>query len=279
MKNKILEKYREVQSETSWSSLKVTCHILKFNESIAIAESFGSGVFIKVDKNHFLITAAHVAEGLNYKLFVGINNDTVFNLGGDITTNNFEGQRENDRIDLCVIKLCEETVDTIKNAYNFLDKSELGVNHIYTEFPMYEIVGFPVTKSKYNKFKKQLKSRPWRFITNPVKEEKYKTLKCNKDFNIALNYDRKRVYNFKKKTTQIGPELYGISGCGLWFTPPKEMLSKGQPEKRLVGIMTEWPTNNRKFLIATKIDIFTEIIRHKYKCAVPKSTILKVNIN
>ncbi len=277
MKNKILEKYREVQTETSWSAYKVTCHILKSNESIA--ESFGSGVFVKADENHFLITAAHVAEGLNYELFVGIDNDTIFRLGGNIVTNNVEGQRENDRFDLCVLKLCEETVETIKKSYDFLDKSELGINHISKELPMYEIVGFPTTKSKYNKFKKQLKSKAWRYITNPVKRKNYETLKCNKDFNIVLNYDRKRVFNFKKETTQIGPELYGISGCGLWFTPPKETLTKGQPEKRLVAIMTEWPINNRKFLIATKIDLFTEIIRQKYNCDVPKSTILKLNIN
>lgn len=277
MKNKILKKYREVQTETSWSAYKVTCHILKSFDGIA--NSYGSGVFAKVDENHFLITAAHVAEGLDYELFVGIDNDTIFRLGGNIVTNNSVGLRENDRFDLCVLKLCKETVDAIKNSYEFLDKSELGINHISKDLPMYEIVGFPVTKSKYNRFKKQLKSKAWRYISNPVKEEKYQLLNCNKDFNIVLNYDRKRVYNFKKNATQVGPELYGISGCGLWYTPPRVVLAKGIPEKRLVGIMTEWPINNRKFLIATKIDLFTEIIRQKYQSDIPESTILKLNIN
>lgn len=276
LKRKILEKFRAVQTETSWSAYKVTCHILKSIDDIAV--SYGSGVFIKVDENHFLITAAHVAEGLNNELFVGINNNTVLRLGGTILTNNFEGFRENDRFDLCILKLCVETVNKIKNTYDFLEQKELGISHFFKEYPMYEIVGFPATKSKYNPFKKQLKSKAWRYITYPVKYEKYDLLNCSKVFNIVLNYDRKRVFNFNKNATQIGPELYGISGCGLWYTPPEVVLSKGNPEKKLVGIMTEWPINNRKFLIATKIDLFTEIIRQKYKSNIPKSTIIKLNI-
>jgi len=235
-------------------------------------------VYIFQDGSHFLITAAHVAEGLNHELYVGINEDTVFRLGGVIVTNNVVSDCDADKYDLCVLKLCEETINNIKSSYGFLDQTELGINHEFKELPMYEIVGFPATKSKYNRFKKQLKSKAYRYITIPAKDECYSPLSCTKDFNIVLNYDKKKVYNYAKKTTQIGPNLFGISGCGLWYTPPTNLMLKDKPVKKLVGIMIEWPKNNRKYLIATRIDLFTEIIRQKYKCDIPKSKTLKLNI-
>ena len=42
--------------------------------------------------------------------------------------------------------------------------------------------------------------------------------------------------------------------------------------------MTEWPKENRKFWIGTRIDVFTEIIRQKYGLGVSQSKIVKVNL-
>lgn len=277
MKNKILNKYRETQNDTSWAAYEVTCHILQ-QSGINMVKAAGSGVLIKVDKLHFLVTAAHVAEDLNDNLFLGIEEYTTYRLGGIRVTNNPLHSREKDKLDVCILKLCEDTVKEVKKAYKFLDSSELGINHKFMPYPMYEFVGFPATKSKFDKYRKRLKSVPYHYITMPAEEDVYNKMGCHTGFNVVVKYDKKKVYNHSKNETQIGPELYGISGCGLWFTPPENIITKAEPKKELVGIMTEWPMNHRKYLIATRIDVISEIIRQRFNCDIPKSQMLKLNI-
>lgn len=267
----LLEKFREIQNKTSWDAYEVSCHLFRNNNEIL--ESCGTGIFLKILDDYFLITVAHVAESLNFEFYVGLEKHTIFKLGGNLVTNK-TNNRDKDKFDICVLKLCSETIENISKTYNFLNLQEININHDYKNLPLYELVGFPATKSKYNKYKKKLYSKAYRYITTPVLEKNiYKNLKCSTSYNVILNYDRKKVYNYKKKSTQIGPELEGISGCGLWYTPVEEITSKEKPKKYLVAIITEWPINDRKYLIATKIDLFTEVIRQHFKIDIPKSSI------
>lgn len=276
MDENILDKFREIQNLTSWDAYQATCHLfIAKNDNF---ESFGSGVFVKVLENHFLFTVAHVAEGLDFELHIGIEKNTMYKLGGNLVTNNTEN-RDNDKFDICVLKLCNETIKNISNVYNFIDINEIEINHEFKELPLYELVGFPATKSKYNPYNKKLYSKAYRYITSAVNQsEIYKKLKCNPSFNVILNYDRKKVLNIKKKTTQLGPELYGMSGCGLWYTPISEINFKDKPKKYLVAIITEWPIKERKYLITTKIDLFTETIRQYFNINIEKSKV-QFNVN
>ncbi len=272
----ILDRFRAIQNVNSLGAYQVTCHLFKKEKENF--EAFGTGVFIQIEQNYFLLTVAHVAEGLDFELYVGIEKNTMFRLGGNIVTNN-TSNRDKDRFDLCVLKLCQETVLNISDAYRFLNIDEIQLNHEFKELPTYQLLGFPVTRSKYNHFKKKLYSKSYRFITSAVVDNDiYTKLKCEKAFNVLLNYNRKKVYSITKKTIQIGPELHGVSGCGLWHTPITEIKSKTKPKKYLVAIITEWPVNHRNYLIATRIDLFTEIIRQHFKIDIPKSNIIfKVN--
>jgi hypothetical protein len=93
-----------------------------------------------------------------------------------------------------------------------------------------------------------------------------------------VHYDKKKVKDNKTGKIFIGPDPFGISGSGLWFTLP-QAKAIGEPiEKKLVAIMTEWPKRNRKYWIGTRIDIITEVIRQKYNLNIEPSKIVRVNI-
>jgi len=55
-----------------------------------------------------------------------------------------------------------------------------------------------------------------------------------------------------------------MSGCGLWDLSNFSKVS-------LVGIMTDWPKNNRKIIIGIRIDIVTEILRKHYNLDITES--------
>ncbi|NNE16245.1 MAG: hypothetical protein HKN51_14770 [Saprospiraceae bacterium] len=273
----IIDYYREIQHEASKDAYKATCHYLTLDEN-ENPQPHGSGVFVEIDSEKFLFTAAHVTDDMEDDIYVGIGENEVLKLGGELTRNEAPGNRDDDKIDIAIMKLSDETIEKLGDQYDFIKQDELGINHEFKELPMYQSVGFPATKSKFNKFKNELKSRPFLYTTMPAKSELYEKLGCQTYSNIIVHYDKKNVKDYRTDQTVTGPDPFGISGSGLWHTP-SQVKAKGEKiDKLLVGIMTEWPTENRKYWIGTRIDLFTEIVRQKYGLNIPQSKIVKVNI-
>jgi hypothetical protein len=280
IQEKILIEYRRKQRLTIAQANTVTCHLLAIigEDEDAIVDSCGTGVFLQIENSHFLITAAHVAEDLNYQLSVGIDEHTIHTIGGQLITNNPGISRSLDKLDICILKISEESVERISSHYSFLDSNDLGINHEFKPMPMYELLGYPATKSKFNKFLNRLISRSYQYITMPAIDVTYSDYGCTEWQNVILCYNRKKVKNYSTGQHQIGPKLSGISGCGLWYTPPNA-LSANTTTTKLVAIITEWPDKfNRTVLISTRIDVVTEIIRQRFDFNIEKSKILSINI-
>ena len=272
----ILDYYREIQLEANKDAYKVTCHYLTVKDGNP--EPHGSGVFVKIGTERFLLTAAHVVDNFENDIYVGIKNHTLLKLGGDLTANRAPGSRNDDRIDIAIMKLSQQTIEQIRDTYDFLDYNEIGINHEFKPLPMYQSVGFPASRSKYNKYKNELKSKPFLYTTMPAQPEIYEELECEPFLNIIVHYDKNKVRDYKTGQLVTGPDAYGISGSGLWHTPSQLKATGEKIEKKLVGIMTEWPIKNRKYWIGTRIDVFTEIIRQKYGLGITQSKIVKVNL-
>jgi hypothetical protein len=273
----ILDYYRDIQARASTDAVKSTCHFLKTVNNNP--ESHGSGVFIEIDQNYFLITAAHVIEGQENDIYIGIGEHEALKLGGDLIVNALPAgrHRDKDKIDIAILRLNQETINKLSGKYSFIRQSELGVNHELKLLPMYISVGFPATKSKYNRVKDEIKSKPFIYTTMPASTETYSKLKCDLFTNIIVHYDKKRVKNYKTGLFNTGPDPYGISGSGLWFIPPQLEMPGQDVNKKLVGIATEW-SENKKYWICTRIDIFTEMIRQRYNLNIPQSRIVKLNL-
>lgn len=275
---KIIDYYREIQFEASQEAYRCTCHYL-ITDDKGDPKPYGSGVFIRIGDSHFLLTAAHVVDNKMEDIYIGIAKDTLLKLGGEYTTNRPAGQRDDDKIDIAILKLSDESVARIGNTYQYLNEAELGINHETQELPMYQSIGFPASKSKYNTFKKKLNSSPFIYTTMPGKQAVYDELRCPSFSNLIVHYDKDKVVDYKSGQCQTGPDPFGISGSGLWFVPT-QLREKGKKiDKSLVAIMTEWPITNKKYWIGTRIDIFTEIIRQKYKLDLIKSKMVKVDLD
>jgi len=276
----LVDCYKETQFEVAKSAYKATCHYLTLENGNP--HPHGSGVFIEIDGSKFLITAAHVVDDKENDIYIGIDTNELLTLGGELIRNVAPGDRSGDKIDISILKLNQETIDKIGDKYEFVKKNEIGVNHEFRNLPMYTSVGFPASKSKYNSFKNKIKSTPFIYHTMPGPPEIYNKLNCEMFSNIIVHYDKGKVRDLTTKQLSIGPDPFGISGSVLWFTPftPAQVVKDKNDyiHKKLVAIMTEWPIENRKFWIGTRIDVITEIIRQKYGLSIEKSNIVGVNL-
>jgi len=270
----LMEKYRAIQFAESKNAYKSTCHFVTIENGNP--KPYGTGVFVEIDSNYFMLTASHVTDEIEIYIRTGKND--VLKLGGDFTCNIVanESERKKDKYDIAIIKLEDVTYDKIKDIYDFIPKQQLGINHKDIKSPQYSVVGFPASKSKFNKYKNSIKSIPFIYSTSPEIDSVYRELKYNKLFNLIVQFDKKNVINYVTKEKTVAPDLYGMSGGGLWFVPLPIGKLSNNCIKSLVAIMTDWPTENRNVMIGTRIDFFTEIIRKKYKLDLPKS--LKIDL-
>lgn len=275
----LIDYYREIQFEATKDILKCTCQFI--TEKNGETKAHASGVFIKIDENYFLITAAHVIENLENDIFVPLENTDTLKLGGELTINalNISEKRDNDKIDVALLKLCEKSVQTISSHYSFLEQNEIEINHSINKLPQYISFGYPcsMTKKKYKT--NDLIAKPFNYITIPAEEIIYNELNCETFKNIVVHYEKNRVLNYTTGGYNTGPDTFGISGSGLWFIPSQLVESGHKVVKKLVAILTEWPIRNRKYWIATRIDVITEIIRQKYQLNIEASKLVKININ
>lgn len=274
-----MKMYKTVQEEAAKTIYQSTCHFLTIDNT-GNPKPHASGVFAKIENNFFLLTAGHVIDNCEDDIYIGIKQgEPLLKLGGEWVKNVPESERENDKIDAAVLMLNDKTIEKVRENYHFIGLNNIEINHAERKLPMYVSLGFPSSKSKYNPYKNELKSVPFQYVTMCADDSIYKEQGCAKNENLIVHYDKNNVLNYSSGKKTIGPDPYGISGSGLWYIPETEVLKTSNIDKKLVAIMTEWPTNNRKYWIGTRIDVFTEVIRNKYDLNIPKSKLVNVNLD
>lgn len=231
-----------------------TCKLFKDLDSY---KQHGTGVFVKIGTKYFLFSAAHVFDDFE-SLFISIQEGkTLIKPGGNIITNNPKKDRKSDELDMGILILDDQSVKDLSIDYSFIESSNLEINHISIDFTCYVVFGYPSSWSKKSHSRNSFHSVPFFNITKCVNLKEYEKFQRNEYLNLIIEYDRQNTPNLKSKSLNNGPNLFGISGCGLWYINPFDLKS----HPKLIGIMNEWPISNRNRLISTRIDAYTEILR------------------
>lgn len=263
----------EKQDTIARNALKCTCQFFISKEGEW--SPHGCGIFVNIDNLHFLFTAAHVMEDMINDIFVNTVKNGLITLDGEISKNAITTARSEDKVDILLIKLSQKTIDLLGDTYEYLNQDEIGINHKILELPLYVSVGYPATRKKRRKAERGLITTPYSFCTIPADQSVYSVLKCDCFQNVIVQYKKKSQRDYVTQNVDTGPDLFGISGSGLWFT---SIVKDGDLEKNLVAIMTEWPIENRNYIIGTRIDFFTELIRKKYGLGIEQSSLINIEI-
>lgn len=265
------ERYKELQLMSLGVMRSHTCMLLTNTSNYKV---HGTGVFVQIQDHYFLISAAHVFD--RYRdLFIPLSKDYEIIKPGGTTFYYNESNKDKDGIDVAVLKLDDYCVPHILRRYSFLQADDLAINHAFRDGECYTFLGYPTTRSKVLYKTDIFDSTTFFYFTSPAKNEEYSKLNRNPAINVVASYNKKLAYNTKNNTFGTGPDLHGISGCGLWFTDPFHSAT-GTIKPKLTAIMTDWPVNNRRIIIGTRIDVITGIIRKYLDVDFPESKIVRV---
>lgn len=238
--------------------LQVTPIISEPNPPSAIP--LGCGIFLKINEDRYLISAGHLLNLKDWpKLMVPGADDKMVCLNGVVVTT-YKDEKTDNPIDFALLKFSSrQNKHFDKGNLAFCNPSNIIVNHKVEENGYYVIAGYPVTGVTKTSGKAEFKPIPVKFLTYPIKTEKYEKHGFNPDHYILVKYQRK-LASFGSKQKQITKELTGISGSGLWYVPNWNDLKNGVPKFYLVGIMVE-NYKDKGFLVALRIDFATETVK------------------
>lgn len=273
-----MQTYYDTQINSTNDIHKCTCQFMTFENNIP--KGHGTGVLVKIDNTYFILTAAHVIDKHEEELYIRYEQNKHTKIEFELIINKSDTpNRENDQTDIAILKLTDRTTKKINGFYDFLDKSEIGINHKLKDFPLYLAYGYPASMTTVKYKKNIISSNPTYFNTMPSEIEMYNKLKCNINKNIIIHYNKTNLVNIHTEQKGTGPDVYGMSGCGLWYVPAQDFSQNKKIKKELIAILIEWPTKDKNYIISTRIDVVTEIIRNIYNLQLPSSHIFGANLD
>lgn len=236
-------------------------------------EPIGTGVLIKYENDHFIVSAAHVLQPYATKqkrnpyreeseyddskdAFLSLEN-IGFYYGGfyypikEVAYTNITGEVEN-LIDIAVIKLEKETVEELLGK-QFVDCNLVEFDHAVTTQNRYFVYGYPAEWTDLKSDK--IVCKPLEMITHGIDASMVEGLKFDVQYNLLIEYNPKSLVDKDGNVLDISSPN-GISGCGLWYLGTDNQL-------KLVGIMTEnkIEKEGKPFMMATRIEAVIDILK------------------
>ena len=136
---KISDEMREQIVAASIEAQKCTCQLF-YN-----LKKIGSGFFIQIEDNYFLLSAAHVLEQAYIGNMKFPNGEELVPIKGKllITIPPDGLNRSADKIDFSVIILDDATVEEVKKKFHFLSFEHIEIDHELQDAPQYMLFGYP----------------------------------------------------------------------------------------------------------------------------------------
>jgi hypothetical protein len=268
------EKIKEQVNLAAKEAQKYTCQLFYDLKKI------GSGFFIEIDNNFFLISAAHVLEqsyisGMNFP-----NGNELVSINGIllITVPDKGDSRSSDKIDFSVIKLDDSTIHEVKKKFKFLPSNLLDIDHQPQMNPQYMLFGYPVEWTKVIASKKQLIPKPLIVRTKTIDVTSRKMLQYNHASKILVEYNSQSFINGNEGEKL--PDCKGMSGSALWYIPLQNFIERGELILKLVGLITDYHGDwkDGDVIAATKLSVITESIRQKMDVKIEKSDQIKLKL-
>jgi len=248
---------QRIQSST------VAIYFHKLDSPLSIKpEQIATGVLLKTESNHYLITAAHTFNQYSKEDICLYKSQSKIPLVGRLYLFNTNDSQTNDLVDIAVIKIEDFIVDVINNTeqIDFLSSDFIKQRHTTIPSKSYFTLGFPFKKEIEKRNSKKFFSQPYLIYSHPSKPKAYDQPLVNKELNILLDFHRRKFKVFGEKNRSFAPHTEGMSGSGLWFIPNFDSNQTKELNVFLVGIFIELKENTNS-LMFTKIDCLTEVLR------------------
>lgn len=225
--------------------------------------SHGSGFFVKAGEHHFLVSAGHVLETLKTRpLFYYVSPGITRKLSGRLLLNPWQGDREDDPIDVGVLKLSNEELP----PYPEVDKYAMDVSYLRPALlprsgRNYMIVGFPASRSKVNPVAQEVAATAYGYRSHSIEDSTYSEHGLMPEAHLVLPLDLEIGFDSNGKRRNF-PKPQGMSGSPILVLYDEN----GRDDSRVfpvVAVGTKYWKRERLLVgtdIAVVLDMINEVL-------------------
>src|SRR5262249_41950465 len=154
-----------------------------------------------------------------------------------------------DHVDVGIVRLSGPDWESVPLSA-FVTWEELDLSFAMAERDAYALVGYPITKQRKARKGNEVTSRAYQMAGLEGGESVYSALWIDPTINLVIGFDKRAMFGPEGMVT--APDMYGISGAGLWRFGRR--LRAAYREPLLSAIATEWHRfGPYKHILATRI--------------------------
>ena len=226
-------------------------------ESRPVPQHVGSGVLLRIGEEKFMFTAAHVADfRLKGQLYLGGESFPI-RMSGTVThTRPPQDDRLRDKLDAAVIHLSEEVTGHLRE-HEFLEIAEVDAASGPRHDDFFLVAGFPCTKQRFVPNGSTIEALLYPFVAVSKLGSSYDSESLNADYHVLLGFNKKEMWR-RDLGRVTAPDLYGISGGGIWWLPEYDGPDARPPKLHAIAI--EWHSGRQRQVLGTRVHVLLSAI-------------------
>ena len=226
---------------------------------------FGSAVFFELHGNPYLLTAAHVTDGLKHGELLVPTGEGLVPIEGYLGYIDLppEIQRTEDTTDIAYYRLSTECASALCHHFSPLPQTKSELIESGLELTTCSATGYPATKCRKNG--NAFSSEIFAFRGVAAGAETYDQLSLSPDTNIILHFHKKRAIHPGTMDPFPTPGLKGISGGGIFAWPKGSEISDDWSLPKLVGVVHTYKEREGLIIGTSMLPVLAAISLGKMK--------------
>jgi hypothetical protein len=220
----------------------------------------GSGMLLRFGEVVCVMTAAHVADDV-------ISSAHYFGAGGELhplgglkfsSPLHPNVDRDADRVDLAFWVVTATTAAKLEQAEAItLEDFDLILPGAFDLDESFFVCGYPATRQPRRMNESEYGAKPFSFITEELLSQDYNLAGLERIQNLMVAFDKADVFRGQEKVG--GPDLFGVSGGGIWRLTG---LGTSLARPKLAGLVISWNRGDPKAIIGTRAHVMARGIVH-----------------
>jgi hypothetical protein len=249
-----------IADSLSGRALEVTMPVYRTDNRGRLAAE-GTAMLLSLGSIRFLVTAAHVFDGLRPDVLAVPAGGVLAPIVGDVTY--LYGlpaeRRAEDLVDVRIVRLSGPVWDAVPVSA-FLRWDELDHEPANPRRHAFALLGYPATKQRRALKGTTLEARAYRVLALECPSAVYTTLEVDPKVSLLVGFEQRRTWSPDGMRT--APNLHGVSGGGLWRFG--RHLRDAVAPPHLSAIAVRWERGQIKYVRGTRIRPILAAIAQRY---------------
>jgi hypothetical protein len=219
----------------------------------------GSCVWVDIEGEQFLLTAAHVTDArIAGDILLVPAGEQLAPPDGTFVQLGKHGLRDKRSlaVDAAYFHISSGFADRLKPRYSPISRRRIDMMDEVREGDLYSIAGYPAAASTMSR--DRCSAEFFGLIGVATHDRLYRKHQYSREVHLLVKFNVRRNQMLRGSASYT-PEPWGMSGGGIFSWPQNANSLEPNPDPRLVAITTDW-NQRRAFFAGTQIYFFIKMI-------------------